>query len=167
MKPLVLAIRCRYACCLGRRDRRGSPEEIRRFLEAGLHRRSVSYQNVKGKPSGIITYDNTGHMSVQIVLGERPAFSDARAKASDKEKAAAYGTYVGYYGTYTFEPENRIVIHHLEGSIVPSQIGRDNIRYFELNGNRLTLSVANNGRGGRLARKDTTAHLTWEKIPAK
>ena len=67
-------------------------------------RRSVSYQNVKGKPSGIITYDNTGHMSVQIVLGERPAFSDARAKASDKEKAAAYGTYVGYYGTYTLSP---------------------------------------------------------------
>lgn len=28
-------------------------------------------------------------------------------------------------------------------------------------------SVANDGKGGRLTRKDTTSHLTWEKIPAK
>jgi hypothetical protein len=117
----------------------------------------------KGRPVGIIMYDNTGHMSVQIVRGDRPAFVNPR-KATDQEKAAAFDTYVAYYGTYTFEPENGIVIHHLEGSIVPSQVGQDNIRYFELNGNRLTLSIANDGKGGRLARKDTTAHLTWEKI---
>jgi hypothetical protein len=100
------------------------------------------------KPFGIIMYDNT-------------------AKATDKEKGAAFDTYTAYYGTYTFEPQNGIVIHHLEGSIVPGQIGQDNIRYFELKGNRLTLSVANDGKGGRLLRKDTTRHLTWEKIPAR
>ena len=59
------------------------------------------------------------------------------------------------------------MIHHLEGSLSPGQIGQDNIRYFELQGNRLTLSVANDGKGGRFARKDTTTHLTWERIPAK
>jgi len=92
---------------------------------------------------------------------------NGRANATDHEKAAAFDTYTAYYGTYTFEPGNGIVIHHLEGSLSPGQIGQDNIRYFELKGNRLTLSVANDGKGGRLARKDTTAHLTWEKIPAK
>ena len=123
-------------------------------------------QTGNGKPFGIIMYDNTGHMSVQIVRGDRPAFSN-RTKATEKEKAAAFETYVAYYGTFTFEPENGIVIHHLEGSISPGQIGQDNIRYFKLNGDRLTLSVANDGKGGRLARKNTTRHLTWEKIPAK
>jgi hypothetical protein len=116
---------------------------------------------------GMITYDSSGHMSVHIVRGERPAFPNGRAKATDKEKAAAFDSYTAYYGTYTFEPENGIVIHHLEGSLSPGQIGQDNIRYFELEGNRLTLSVANDGKGGRLARKDTTAHLIWEKIPSK
>ena len=84
-----------------------------------------------------------------------------------RKKADAFGTYTAYYGTYTFEPENHIVIHHLEGSLSPGQIGQDNIRYFELEGTRLTLSVANDGKGGRLARKDTTSHLTWEKIVSK
>ena len=124
-------------------------------------------QTRTGRPVGMITYDSTGHMSVQIVRGDRPAFPNGRAKATDAEKAAAFDTYTAYYGTYTFEPGNRIVIHHLEGSLSPGQIGQDNIRYFELQGNRLTLSVANDGKGGRLARKDTVSHLTWEKIPAK
>ena len=116
---------------------------------------------------GMLTYDSSGHMSVHIVRGDRPAFPNGRARATDKEKAVAFDSYTAYYGTYTFEPENGIVIHHLEGSLSPGQIGQDNIRYFELQGNRLTLSVANDGKGGRLARRDTTAHLTWEKIPAK
>lgn len=120
-----------------------------------------------GKPVGMIMYDSTGHMSVHIVRGDRPAFPNGRAQATDQERAAAFNTYTAYYGTYTFEPGNRIVIHHLDGSLVPGQIGQDNIRYFELHGNRLTLSVANDGKGGRLPRKDTTTHLTWEKIPPK
>ena len=118
------------------------------------------------KAFGIIMYDNTGRMAVQIVREERPAFPDGRAKAKDKDKAAAFDTYTAYYGTYTFEPKNGIVIHHLEGSIVPGQIGQDNIRYFELKGNRLTLSVANDGKGGRLSRQEATRHLIWEKITA-
>ena len=121
----------------------------------------------EGKSVGILTYDNSGYMSVHIVRGDRPAFSNGRAKATDHEKASAFETYTAYYGTYTFEPENRVVVHHLEGSITPGQIGQNNIRYFELEGNRLTLSVANDGKGGRLARKDTKTHLTWEKIPSK
>ena len=122
---------------------------------------------VSGKPFGIIMYDHTGHMAVQIVRGDRPAFPNGAAEATDKERAQAYSTYIAYYGTYTFEPENHIVIHHLEGSITPGQIGQDNIRYFELKGNRLTLSVANDGKGGRIPFKETTRHLTWEKLPNK
>jgi Lipocalin-like domain len=124
-------------------------------------------QTSNGKSFGMLTYDSAGHMSVHIVRGDRPAFPNGRTKATDKEKAVAFDTYTAYYGTYTFDPENRIVIHHLEGSLSPGQIGQDNIRYFELQGNRLTLSVANDGKGGRLARKDTATHLTWERIPAK
>jgi hypothetical protein len=124
----------------------------------------AGYDNVKAV--GMISYDNSGHMSVHIMRGDRGKMAN-RAQASDKEKSAAFDSYIAYYGTYTFEPENHIVIHHLEGSITPGQIGQDNIRYFELKGNRLTLSVANDGKGGRMPFKDATAHLTWEKLPNK
>jgi Lipocalin-like domain len=124
-------------------------------------------QATNRKVTGMLTYDGTGHMSVHIVGGDRPAFPNGRAKATNEEKASAFDSYTAYYGTYTFEPENQIVIHHLEGSLTPGQIGQDNIRYFEIRGSRLTLSVANDGKGGRLPRKDTTSHLTWEKIAAK
>ena len=120
-----------------------------------------------GKAVGMITYDNSGHMSVHIARTDRPPLATPRSKTTDQERAAAFDTYIAYYGTYTFEPENGIVIHHLEGSLSPGQIGQDNIRYFELQGNRLTLSIANDGKGGRFARKDAVNHLIWERLPDK
>jgi hypothetical protein len=117
-----------------------------------------------GKSVGMITFDNSGHMSVHMVRENRPVFTSPRAKVTDQEKAAAFDTYIAYYGTYTFEPENGIVIYHLEGSLSPGQIGQDNIRYFEFHGNRLTLSVANDGKGGRFTRSETKAHFTWERL---
>lgn len=117
-----------------------------------------------GKPSGIIMFDHTGHMSVQLVRGDRPAFAEG-ANGTAQERAQAYVSYTAYYGTYTFEPDNRVVIYHLESSLNPGQVGQSYIRYFEFKGNRLTLSVADAGRGGRLAFKDTTQHFIWEKIP--
>jgi hypothetical protein len=117
-----------------------------------------------GKPSGIIMFDNTGHMAVQLVRGDRPAFVEG-ANGTAQERVQAYASYTAYYGTYTFEPENHVVIYHLENSLNPVQVGQAYIRYFEFKGNRLTLSVADDGRGGRRAFKDTTQHFIWEKIP--
>src|SRR5580698_2302898 len=58
-------------------------------------------QTALGKPFGMISYDNTGHMAVQIVRPNRPAFPNGRGKATESELAAAYSSYVAYYGTYT------------------------------------------------------------------
>jgi hypothetical protein len=117
-----------------------------------------------GKPSGIIMFDNTGHMAVQLIRGDRPAFAES-ANGTTQEQAQAYASYTAYYGTYTFEPESHVVIYHLESSLNPGQVGQAYIRYFEFKGTRLTLSVADDGRGGRRAFKDTTQHFIWEKIP--
>jgi len=125
---------------------------------------SQNGQSGTGKPSGIIMFDHTGHMAVQLVRGDRPAFAEG-ANGSAQERAQAYASYTAYYGAYTFEPENRVVIYHLENSLNPGQVGQAYIRYFEFKGNRLTLSVADDGRGGRRAFKDTTQHFIWEKIP--
>jgi hypothetical protein len=123
-----------------------------------------SAQANTGKPSGIIMFDNTGHMAVQLIRGDRPAF-DGGSNGTPQERAQAYSSYTAYYGTYTFEPENHVVIYHLASSLNPGQVGQAYIRYFEFKGNRLTLSVADDGRGGRRAFKDTTQHFVWEKLP--
>jgi len=124
-------------------------------------------------PSGILMYDPSGWMSVQIAPhGDRPQWPRSRngLHASQigrtaEEKAAAFDTYAAYYGKYTIDSKAGTVTHHLEDSIVPGSRGIDNIRHFEFQGgNRLLLSVAENGKGALLRRNDTTYKLLWERV---
>jgi hypothetical protein len=124
-------------------------------------------------PRGIIMYDSFGWMSVQIANhGDRKAWtragnslSSSRINRTAEEKAAAFDSYVSYYGKYTIDPIAETVTHHLEDSSLPGSRGIDNIRYFEFQGdNRLLLSVAEDGKGGLLPRKDTTYRLLWERV---
>lgn len=117
------------------------------------------------RPAGIIVYDSSGHVAVQISYKpERPVFANGPRAGTTEEKAAAFDSYTAYYGTFTVDPAAGIVIHHLESSLNPSNVGKDNVRYYELQGNRVTLSIADDGKGRRLARKDTVRHLIWERI---
>ncbi len=117
------------------------------------------------RPTGIIVYDRTGHVAVQINFKRnRPAFANGPGAGTAEEKAAAFDSYGAYYGTFTVDPAAGIVIHHLESSLNPSDVGKDNVRYYELEGNRVTLSIADDDQGRRLARKDTRVHLVWERI---
>lgn len=117
-------------------------------------------------PTGIIMYDGTGHMAVQISRNsKRPGF--VPSQATTEQRAAAFSAYTAYYGTFFVDPAAGTVTHHFEGSITPGLIGHDNVRYYEFKGNRLILSPVEDGKGGRLAREDTKRHLTWERIPPK
>ena len=124
-------------------------------------------------PTGIIMYDPSGWMAVQIAThGDRKEWPRTgnglhavRIGRTVEEKAAAFDTYTAYYGTYKIDPRARTVTHHLEDSILPGSRGIDNIRYFEFQGDeRLLLSVAEDGKGGLLSRNDTTYKLLWERI---
>jgi hypothetical protein len=57
------------------------------------------------------------------------------------------------------------VIHHIEDGMNPALRGRDNVRWYEFQGNdRVVLIATEDGKGGMLARKDATYKLTWERI---
>jgi hypothetical protein len=117
------------------------------------------------RPTGVIVYDRTGHVAVQISYKpNRPRFANGPAAGTAEEKAAAFDSYAAYYGTFTVDPAAGLVIHHLENSLNPSNVGKDNVRYYELQGNRMTLSIADDDQGHRLAPTDTTRHLIWERI---
>ena len=124
---------------------------------------------VYDRPTGLIMYDASGHMCVNIVLkAERKPFAPYAkgiVTATTEEKAAAFETYAAYFGTFTIDAKAGTVTHHLENNLVPGRQGTDNVRWFDFQGpDRLLLTPVEDGQGGVLARKDATYHLLWERL---
>lgn len=104
---------------------------------------------------GMITYDAAGHMTVQIMRRDRPAFAAGqRSEATPEELQAAFDGYLAYFGRYEVDEVEGSVTHHLEGALYPNWIGDGLKRFYEFSGNRLTLTVA----PARVSR------LTWERV---
>ena len=117
------------------------------------------------RPTGMIIYDGDGHVAVQISYkANRPRFANGSLAGTAEEKAGAFDSYTAYYGTFTVDTAAGLVTHHLESSLNPSNVGKDNVRYYELQGSRMTLDIADDDQGRRLARQQTVRHLIWERI---
>jgi hypothetical protein len=124
---------------------------------------------VYDRPSGLIMYDPSGRMCVNIVLkADRKPFAPYAkgiVTATTEEKAAAFDTYVAYFGTFTVDAKAGTVSHHLEDNLVPGRQGTDNVRWFDFQGpDRLLLIPIEDGKGGVLARKAATYKLLWERV---
>jgi hypothetical protein len=114
---------------------------------------------------GLIMYDTTGHMAVQIMPLDRPKFASGnRLQGTQDEIKATFNGYAAYFGPYEVNEAEGIVIHHLEGSIFPNEVGGDNIRYYEFSGDRLTL-IPTSMIDGKLTQKSSaTVRLIWERV---
>ena len=111
---------------------------------------------------GSIIYTDSGRFSAQVMRPDRPKFASGdQMKGTAEEIKANYEGYVSYYGSYEFDSENDIVIHHVEGSLFPNWEGQDLKRFFELSGNRLKLNTPPTlwGGGG-----EVVGTLIWERI---
>lgn len=110
---------------------------------------------------GILTYDAAGHMAAQA--GRRGRFrldtEDVHRAAPEQVKAAFTG-YAAYFGTYEVNERESIVIHHVEGSMLPNWEGGDQQRKFTLSGDKLILEPpAFQAKGEKRARR-----LTWQRV---
>jgi hypothetical protein len=91
--------------------------------------------------SGLIMYDEAGHMAVQIMQANRPCFASGdQASGTPAELAAAVTGYIAYFGTYSVDEGTKIVTHHLAGSLFPNWVGTEQRRGIVLQGDHLTLS---------------------------
>jgi len=117
-------------------------------------------------PTGIIMYDRSGWMAVEIdIQGFRKPFVNGAAAGNTEEKAAAFDNYISYYGTYTVDVKAQTITHHLEDASPPNWRGVNNVRWFEFQGaDRLLLIPREDGRGGVIERKNATYKLLWERI---
>jgi hypothetical protein len=110
-------------------------------------------------PIGYLQYSPGGHMVTFLSTGtpKRPA-----GAYTDADRADIFeGILAAYAATYRVEGNK--VIHHVVASWYPERIGRDQIRFFEVDGNRLTIKTAPttalnwNGR-------EYVATLTFERV---
>src|SRR6266516_5622352 len=103
---------------------------------------NVEWKYRYGKnPQGYLIYDQTGHVTIQIMrTPPPPKFASGNdAKPTPEEALAVYSGYSAYFGTYTVDEAKHVVIHHVEGSLRPSYIETDQERPFELSGDRLII----------------------------
>lgn len=115
--------------------------------------------------AGRLTYDASGQVSLHMMVQERPKFASDKKRQSTKEEAkAAFDGYVAYFGRFRVDEANEVVIHQIEGSIFPNEIGKESIRFYELSGDRLTLRVTSLVEGKIAPKSSSTAYVIWERM---
>jgi hypothetical protein len=104
--------------------------------------------------AGRVVYDASGEMSAHLMR----SVGRQEQPRTESAQAAAYQTYIGYFGPFTVDARKGTVTHHVIGSSYPHWIGSEQVRYygFSTDGSQLTLSLKT---GDRITRT-----LTWTRV---
>jgi YD repeat-containing protein len=110
------------------------------------------------QPVGRITYDKAGRMSATLMRRGRPTTytRDSLGKTSRDDLAEVLRGFTAYFGTFDVDESTRTVIHHVEASIYPSNVGTDLKRTYEFSGNQLILTAV---------MTQGVMRLVWEREP--
>lgn len=113
-----------------------------------------------GNPAGLLVYTVHGTMSATLMRRDRsPISATTLAGATARERAGAAAGYLSYGGTYTVE--GRRVRHHVQVSLLPNWVGRDQVRNIRWVGEDLELaSDPETGRSGL----EIVNRLLWSRV---
>lgn len=112
------------------------------------------------RPRGLLVYGENGDMTVQVMNDGRPKFKGAApAEGTPDEVRAAFTGYTAYFGKFEVDERERAVLHHMEGNLVPNEIGTTRKRFYEFSGDRLILSAPVEAGGERRTRR-----IIWERV---
>ena len=78
-------------------------------------------------PTGVIMYDTTGYMSVQLMR--------------DPQEGYALERYYAYFGIYEVNEKEGSILHHVQGSLSSTEVGITYRRMFKISGNRIMLTT--------------------------
>ena len=111
-------------------------------------------------PDGYIGYAPDGRMYAIFARHDRITPRDS--VPTDEEGVQLLGTMVAYAGTYTLSKTENKVVHHIDISWNQAWTGTNQVRYFELDGDTLTITTAPyksyyDGREGR-------SILIWTRV---
>jgi Lipocalin-like domain len=115
--------------------------------------------NERGEhPNGYLAYSADGRMYAIITWENRIRPQDV--VPTNDERIKLFGTMISYGGTYTFDAEK--VIHHVDISWNQNWTGTEQVRFYKLDGDTLTITsaLAKNFTDGREGR----SILVWERL---
>ncbi len=117
-------------------------------------------------PQGILIYDRSGWMSVQIVAANRPVMAKPAARTSRvvtlddaKLATAAFDSYYAYFGTWDYDADTSVITHHLSSSLLPYETGLEYKREVRFDGVHLQLT-SRSQQGGEERRRT----LVWTRV---
>jgi hypothetical protein len=153
---------------------RGPPSTAALKLVGAWRLEAIEYRGPNGETldpfyqagsSGIIIYDPSGWMSVQIVAPNRrgveaPPLRVPRDAGGDAAlKAEAFDTYYSYYGTWDFDIATSVVTHHVKSSLITAESGLSYAQTVLLDGGRLIFTVRSGAPG-----RETLRRKIWERV---
>ena len=111
-------------------------------------------------PVGYIFYDAGGRMSVQVMRRGRSGLAaDGVTEARADLLREVLGGYLAYGGSYAVDAAAGTVTHRIDCALLPAQVGAELTRWFEIDGNRLTLYLSPPGAGPRRG-----GRVVWERV---
>ncbi len=117
-------------------------------------------------PAGILVYDASGWMSVQIVGQPRPAMEASASRPPRTEtasdallKAAVLDTYYAYFGTWDFDEAASRVTHHIQSSLISGETGMSYTQTVALEGDELIFTTKREVAGVATVQKKV-----WRRI---
>jgi Lipocalin-like domain len=116
------------------------------------------YNQLGEHPDGYLTYGTDGRMLVLFLSDDQPR---PRAEPTDAERIKLHKAMLAYGGGYTLSPGK--VVHHIDIEWDGRRLGEDQVRFFTVDGDKLTIQTALNkspvdGREG-------VGILTFERVP--
>ena len=116
--------------------------------------------------TGVLIYDPSGWMSVQIVGRHRPDMDApvSRPSLADtaedaKLKAAVLDTYYAYFGTWRFDEATSIVTHDIQSSLIPGEAGKSYSQRVSLDDGHLVFTTRQETAGGVIVQKKV-----WQRV---
>ena len=92
------------------------------------------------RPEGYLGYAPDGRMYALLVAGGR--VFPAGDQPTDAERVQLHKSMVAYAGTYTIAGDK--VVHHIDIAWNNARLGSNQVRFFKLDGDRLTLTTERN-----------------------
>jgi hypothetical protein len=127
------------------------------------HGKRIDYFGAQ--PTGRLTYGPDGTMSAQLMHDSREAFAhDDWIQAQPEEIRHAFMSYQAYFGRYTLDLGQQMVLHHVEGSLFPNWHLRKitERRFFRLNETKELLHISTPPI--LVDGYEKVFQVTWEKL---
>lgn len=105
----------------------------REIVATGLHVDALGPD-----PVGFINYGADGRFYAIVTSKDRPR--PLALPPTENEKLGLFNTMLAYSGTYTLDDEK--VVHHVDASWNQAWTGTDQVRFYKLNGDKLSITGA-------------------------